>query len=56
MLDGESGKSLVAFEAKGLWAWGGALGASRGISDLVAYEIASYLRNARGLALPEEKD
>lgn len=59
MLDGESGKSLVAFEAKGLWAWGGALGASRGIPDLeknVAYEIASYLKNARGLALPEEKD
>ena len=59
VLDGESGKSLVAFEATGLWAWGGALGASRGISDLeknVAYEIASYLRNARGLALPEEKN
>ena len=52
----EAGCEPFAFEAKGLWAWGGAVGASRGISDLeknVAYEIASYLRNARGLALPE---
>jgi hypothetical protein len=59
VLDGATGKSLVAFEAKGLWAWGGALGAARGISDLeknVAYEIASYLKNAKGVALPEEKD
>ena len=51
----QSGQSLVEFEAKGTWAWGGALGAAVGISDLeknVAYEVASYLRLARGQALP----
>jgi hypothetical protein len=51
----QSGQSLVEFEAKGTWAWGGALGAVVGISDLeknVAYEVASYLRLARGQALP----
>lgn len=54
----QSGKALVAFEPKGTWAWGGALGASRGISDLeknVAYEVATYLRQARGQPLPEPK-
>jgi hypothetical protein len=59
VLDGQSGNSLVAFEAKGLWAWGGAVGASRGISDLeknVAYEIASYLKKSKGVALPEDVD
>src|SRR5262249_41252329 len=45
--DGASGNQLVELEPKGMWAWGGALGASRGISDLeknVAFEIASYLK------------
>jgi hypothetical protein len=52
----DSGKTLVQFEPKGLWAWGGAVGASRGITDLeknVAYEVAAYLKRARGEALPE---
>ena len=55
LTDAESGKLLVSFEPKGLWAWGGAAGVSRGISDLeknVAYELASYLKQARGVALP----
>lgn len=53
----QSGQSLVEFEAKGTWAWGGALGVAVGISDLeknVAYEVASYLQLARGQALPAD--
>jgi len=53
--DAAAAKRLVDFEAKGLWAWGGAAGTSRGISDLeknVAYEVASYLKQSRGIALP----
>lgn len=56
LVDAESSQQLVGFEAKGLWAWGGAAGASVGISDLeknVAYEISSYLKQSRGIALPE---
>jgi len=52
----QSGQLLVAFEPKGLWAWGGGVGASRGISDLeknVAYEVAAYLKQARGQTLQE---
>lgn len=52
--DATAAKRLVEFEAKGLWAWGGAAGTSRGISDLeknVAFEIASYLKQSRGVAL-----
>lgn len=52
---GETGEALAQFDAKGLWAWGGELGASRGIQDLeknVAYEMASYLKHGRGVAEP----
>ncbi|MFZ2508758.1 MAG: DUF4410 domain-containing protein [Steroidobacteraceae bacterium] len=55
LTDASSGSSLVDFEAKGTWAWGGALGAAVGISDIeknVAYEVASYLKQARGVPLP----
>jgi hypothetical protein len=51
-----SGETLVLFEPMGTWAWGGAVGAARGISELeknVAYEVAAYLRQARGQPLPE---
>jgi hypothetical protein len=54
-----SGQTLVQFEPKGLWAWGGILGASRGVTDLeknVAYEVAAYLTRARGAALPDVTD
>ena len=57
LTDATSGNVLVTFEPKGLWAWGGAAGVSRGISDLeknVAYELASYLKQSRGIALPPE--
>lgn len=53
---GAQAARLVEFEAKGLWAWGGAAGVSRGISDLeknVAYEVAAYLQQSRGIDLPE---
>jgi len=55
LTDAGSGEILVTFEPKGLWAWGGAAGVSRGISDLeknVAFEMTSYLKQARGLELP----
>ncbi len=59
LTDAGSGATLVTFEPKGLWAWGGAVGVSRGISDLeknVAYEMTSYLQQARGIALPASAD
>ena len=59
LTDAQSGEILVTFEPKGLWAWGGAAGVSRGISDLeknVAYEMTSYLKQARGIALPASGD
>ena len=57
LANGETGSTLAQFDAKGLWAWGGQLGASRGIQDLeknVAYEMASYLKYSRGVAEPPE--
>ena len=59
LTDAASGNLLVTFEPKGLWAWGGAVGASRGISDLeknVAYELTSYLQQSRGVTLPSPRD
>ena len=55
LANGETGDTLSQFDAKGLWAWGGQLGASRGIQDLeknVAYEMASYLKFSKGVAEP----
>jgi hypothetical protein len=55
LADAQSGKALIELEPKGTWAWGGALGAARGITDLeknVAYEVATYLGHARGIPLP----
>jgi hypothetical protein len=57
LANGETGNALSQFDAKGLWAWGGQLGASRGIQDLeknVAYEMASYLKYSKGVAEPPE--
>lgn len=56
LVSAQSGQTLVQFEPKGTWAWGGAVGVSKGISDLeknVAYEVAGYLKTARGQKLPE---
>jgi len=55
LANGETGSTLSQFDAKGLWAWGGELGASRGIQDLeknVAYEMASYLKHSKVVAEP----
>jgi hypothetical protein len=57
LADGTSGSELVELEAKGAWAWGGAMGVAGGISNLdknVAFEVASYLRQMRGVALPDQ--
>ena len=57
--DALSGKSLVEFEPKGTWAWGGFAGSAVGVSDLeknVAYEVANYLKHMRGMALPGGED
>lgn len=54
--DAATGKRLAQLEPKGLWAWGGVVGAASGIAAIeknVAYEIASYLRKSRGVALPD---
>jgi hypothetical protein len=56
LFDSVSGDRLVELEPKGLWAWGGVVGAASGIAAIeknVAYEIASYLRKSKGVALPE---
>jgi len=56
LVSAQSGQTLVQFQPKGTWAWGGALGAAKGISDLeknVAYEVAAYLKQARGQPLPD---
>lgn len=58
LVDAASGNQLVELEAKGTWAWGGVVGASRGITDLeknVAFEVASYLKLMRGVPLPEKQ-
>jgi hypothetical protein len=56
LTDAASGAQLVELEAKGAWAWGGAAGVAGGIANLdknVAYEVASYLKQMRGVALPD---
>lgn len=56
LTDAASGNQLSELEAKGAWAWGGSAGLMGGISNLdknVAYEVASYLKLMRGVALPD---
>lgn len=56
LVSAQSGQTLVEFQPKGTWAWGGVIGAAMGISNLeknVAYEVAAYLRQARGQPLPD---
>ena len=53
LVDGATGKSLVKLPVDRTWAWGGVLGASRGIEEMernVAYELALYLQRNRGTA------
>jgi hypothetical protein len=51
VVDGETGKSLAALPVDRTWAWGGVVGASRGIEEMernVAYELALYLQRSKG--------
>lgn len=53
LVDAASGKSLVQLPVDRTWAWGGILGASRGIEEMernVAYELGLYLQRMRGAA------
>jgi hypothetical protein len=55
LVDAASGKTLVTLPVDRTWAWGGVLGASRGIEEMernVAYELALYLQRSRGAAPP----
>jgi hypothetical protein len=52
LVDAASAKSLVQLPIDRTWAWGGILGASRGIEDMernVAYELGLYLQRSRGV-------
>jgi hypothetical protein len=56
LVSAQTGQTLVELQPKGTWAWGGVVGAAAGISNLeknVAYEVAAYLRQARGQPLPD---
>lgn len=56
LVSADTGQTLAELTPKGTWAWGGALGVAKSISDLeknVAYEIAGYLKVARGQSLPD---
>ena len=50
LVDAESGREIARFSVDRTWAWGGTLGASRGIEEMernLAYELALYLRRAK---------
>jgi hypothetical protein len=56
LVDGDSGRVLATLPADRTWAWGGMLGAARGIEEMernVAYELALYLERNRGGAPAE---
>jgi len=55
VVDGDSGRTLATLPADRTWAWGGVLGASRGIEEMernVAYELALYLKRHKGTSAP----
>jgi hypothetical protein len=55
LVDADSGRTLATLPADRTWAWGGVLGASRGIEEMernVAYELALYLRRYKGAPTP----
>lgn len=52
LVDAATGEDVTTFSGERTWAWGGAVGASRGIEDIeqnVAYEIALYLQQRKGV-------
>ena len=58
LVDAADGKVLARIADERTFAWGGAYGASRGIEEIeknVAWELAEYLRRARGVA-PQEAE
>lgn len=56
LVDAASQARLAALPVDRTWAAGGVIGASRGIEEMeknLAYELAIYLRRARGVTAPE---
>ncbi len=50
LIDGATGRELTSFDAKRTWAWGGAMGMTKGVDDMeqnVAHELALYLRKCK---------
>jgi hypothetical protein len=50
VVDAGSGEELVTFPVNRMWAWGGILGASKGIEDIqenVGYQLSRYLEQCR---------
>jgi hypothetical protein len=57
LVDAATGQEITHFAADRTWAWGGALGVSRGIEEMernLAYELATYLRRSKGAPDPGE--
>ncbi len=51
LVDAATGEEIARFAADRTWAWGGVVGASRGIEEMernLAYEMAVYLRRSKG--------
>ena len=51
LVDGASGRPLRELSDQKTWAWGGAVGASRGIAEMeenLSYELALYLERCKG--------
>ncbi len=57
LVDADSGRTLAVLPADRTWAFGGMLGAARGIEEMernVAYELALYLKKHKGTPAPSE--
>lgn len=50
IVETDTGKEVISFPIKRTWAWGRAMGASKGIEDMdenIATELAMYLKKCR---------
>lgn len=57
LLDAQTGERVSRLAADRTWAWGGVLGASRGIEEIeanLAYELALYLKRSKGGEKPAQ--
>ena len=57
LIDVQTGEELATFDGKKTWAWGGAMGMSKGVADLeqnLAYELALYFERCRGQVAEDE--